>query len=889
MGIDTIRRLARRLSVYWRPDRFDSGLDEDIRFHLEMKTDELVEAGLSPDEARAAALRDFGGVLKAKEACREARGLPLLESLWQDVRFAARGFARSPAFSLLAVATLALGVGANTAIFSVTNAVLLRPLPFADPDRLVVLTQSTQISRQAGFSVDDYADFAARSRAFEQIGAFYYDGVNFGANDTTEAVEAGYVTSSLFPTLGTPPAQGRGFAPEDDRPGAAQTVVISHGLWRDKLGGDPRAIGRTVTLDGKPFEIVGVMPERFQLYDEVDVWLPMGLFPYSRERSHHWHIAAVARLRPDVTIEAAEADVDAVAADLAREYPATNTGRGATLVSLREDMVGDVRPSLRLLGVAVGLVLLIACANVANLLLVRGTARRREIAVRVALGAGPWRVARQLLTESVLLALAGGMLGALVAWWATSAVVSGSAAAVPRIGEPGAFGVDLRVLAFSLVASLVAGLLFGLAPALRAATPKLAGALKEGGRTGSGARSRLRDAFVVGEVALAFVLLASTGLVVKSLLLLRGDAVGYETDGVLAAGLSLPRGSYDEHADAARFARAALERVRALPGVASASVSFPLPVYGTAWGMFYTVDGEPTPEPGHEREARIAVVSPGFFATLGIPLLQGREFADSDIGAQGDEKPAPSAPVAIVDEGFVRANWPDGDAVGRTVTVADVPRTVVGVATTVKNMGLGVTPVPQIYVPYDQGIAATGLQPFAYLSVKTTGDPASLAGAVRGAIRDVDRDVAVYDARPMEELLDDAVAQRHFFALLMQLFAGLALALAAIGVYGVMSYAVAQRSREIGVRIALGARRADVMRLVVSEGAWLGLAGIALGLLAALAAVRLVSSLLFGVSPFDPGIFVGVAALLVAVVLAACCVPALRATRVDPLVALRSE
>jgi hypothetical protein len=267
MGIDTIRRLARRLSVYWRPDRFDSGLDEDIRFHLEMKTDELVEAGLSPDEARAAALRDFGGVLKAKEACREARGLPLLESLWQDVRFAARGCARSPAFSLRAVATLALGVGANTAIFSVTNAVLLRPLPFADPDRLVVLTQSTQISRQAGFSVDDYADFAARSRAFEQIGAFYYDGVNFGANDTTEAVEAGYVTSSLFPTLGTPPAQGRGFAPEDDRPGAAQTVVISHGLWRDKLGGDPRAIGRTVTLDGKPFEIVGVMPERFHLYD----------------------------------------------------------------------------------------------------------------------------------------------------------------------------------------------------------------------------------------------------------------------------------------------------------------------------------------------------------------------------------------------------------------------------------------------------------------------------------------------------------------------------------------------------------------------------------------------------------------------------------------------
>ena len=805
-------------------------------------------------------------------------------TLWQDLRYGLRVMWKNPGFTAVAVMALALGVGVNTAVFSVANAVLLRPLPYAEPERLVILSQSTPTARQAGFSVADFLDFREQAGSFEHCAAFYTEMVNFGGGaQGTRQVPFSFVTSDFFDTLGVRPALGRNFTPEEDRPGAPQVVIISQRVWREQFGADPRVVGQRVTLDGRPFEVAGVAPEGFHFYENVELWLPLGQWTKKWERSSHYSLSAVARLKDGVTFEQAEAEVETIAARLSQQYPETNAQMGASLTPIYEDTVGGVRPAFRVLILAVGFVLLIACVNVANLLLARATAREREIAVRSALGASRWRIARQLLTESVLLALVGGGLGVLLAVWGVDLVTAAGGADIPRLAEPGALGLDRNVLGFSLLISLVAGLGFGLAPALQATRAELVTALKEGGR-GSGASRgrRLRDALVVGEVAMTLVLLVGAGLLVKSLVRLRGVSLGYNPEHVLTVGVSLPRATYKTDADVARFGQSAVESARTLPGVEHLAASYPLPVYGMAWGMFYSVEGEPPPEPGKFPLVQTAAVGPGFFPTMQIPLTQGREFTDADT--------ADSEPVVIVDETLARRHWPGENPVGKRLTVKDDrPRTVVGLAGAVRNFGLADAPHPQIYIPHAQQLADSSPMPFVYLSLRTKGDPEALASAVKARVESVDRDAAISAIRPMDELLDRQVARERFAVLLMEIFAGLALALAAVGLYGVISYSVTQRTQEIGVRMALGAQTRDILRMIVGQGVALTLAGIGVGIAGAFALTRLMSGMLYGVEAHDPLTFASVAALVAAVALLASYVPARRATKVDPMVALRYE
>lgn len=788
---------------------------------------------------------------------------------------------KSPGFTAVAVLTLALGIGSNTAIFSAVNAVLLRPLPFADPDRLVLVSEKTQQRSQRGFSVPDLFDFKEQSRSFAGFSGFYFEPINFGSRQGTERILASYVTADFFATLGVQPSLGRSFLPDDDRPGANQVVILAHRLWRQRLGGDPDVIGKTVLLDGKPFAVIGIMPSGFHLYTAAELWLPMGLWPYSRERSDHWALYAVARLKPGVTIQSAQAELEAVASRLSQQYPQWHTGMGAALVPLYEDMVGDIRPALLTLMAAVSLVLLIACMNVANLLLSRGASRQKEIAIRTALGAGRLHIVRQLLVENLLVALLGGGLGLLLAFWVMDLVLAVRGADVPRLHE---VNLDHRVLGFSLAASLFAGLISGLAPSIQAARPELTTALKESGRTTDGtSRQRLRSALVVCEISLALLLLIGAGLLIKNLFLLRGVHLGYNPDQVLAVEISLPRMRYNDEFDKARFSQQVLGRVSALPGVQRSAASFPLPVYGTAWGMLYSVEGQPEPAPGQFPLAQVASVSPDYFSTLQIPLLQGRSFAETDT----QEAPG----VVIIDETLASFHWPNESPIGKHLRIRseDRPRTIVGLVGSVKNSGLGERSRPQMYMPYLQKMQGTSLVPTVYLVLRTAGDPMSLAAALKEEIQEVDPNTAVSEIKPMDELLDESTAERRFSALLMGIFSGLALVLAAIGSYGVVSYSVAQRTHEFGIRMALGAQPSDVLKLVVGQGLKLSLIGVVIGLATAFALTRAMSGLLYGVSATDPITFSAVSLLLTSVTLLACYIPARRATKVDPMVALRYE
>ncbi|HEX8651883.1 MAG TPA: ABC transporter permease [Pyrinomonadaceae bacterium] len=800
-------------------------------------------------------------------------------TLLQDLRYGFRMLVRTPGFTFVAILALALGIGANTAIFSVVNGVLLRQLPYEEPERLVVLAQKTQERPQAGFSIADLYDFKEQNQSFEQCAGFYSELVNFGSPQGTEQLPVSYVNTDFFAALRVQPVIGRAFQSKDDYAGASQVVVISHEVWQKKFGGDPNVLGQKVTLDGRPFEIVGVMPQGFQFYEPIDLWLPIGLWPYSRERDNHWALYAVARLKPGVTIHAAQAEMDGIAGRLSQQYPDSNTDRGAALFPLYDEMVGEIRPSLQLLLGAVGLVLLIACANVANLLLARSTARQKEIAIRSALGARRWRIVRQLLTESLLLAVLGGALGVLLAFWATDLVMAVGGADIPRLSE---VSIDRQVLGFSLLVTMLAGFGFGLAPALQATKLELTTALKESSRGATGRGGRLRDWLVIGEVALALMLLIGAGLLIKSLSLLRGVNPGYESAQVLTVGISLPRATYNDDFDRARFAQQVMERVSAIPGAQQVASSYPLPVYGMAWGMSYWAEGEPPPPPGQAPPCQTATVSPGFFQTLRIPLLQGRDFNETD------RREAQA--VIVIDETLARRHWPGESPLGKRLTVTgDRPRTIIGVVGAVRNWGLNEAPRPQIYLPHLQPLATTSFVPFTYLSVRTGVAPMSLAALVKSKIEEVDRDVAISEMKTMDELLDQSVAQRKFSTLLMELFSALALVLAAVGIYGVMSYSVTQRTQEIGIRMALGAQTSDVLKMVVRHGMTLVFIEVGIGLAGAFAVTRIMSSLLFNVSATDPATFVCVSLLLAGVALLACLVPARRATKVDPMVALRYE
>jgi putative ABC transport system permease protein len=807
-------------------------------------------------------------------------------TFWHDLRFGFRQLLSKPGFAAIATLSLALGIGANTAIFSLVDAVLLRPLPFHDPDRLVMVWED---AAKIGFPRNtpapaNYADWKAQNRVFEDMAAITWRSFNLTDEGEPEKVEAQAVTANFFPLLGVKPEQGRVFTGEEDQPGRNNVAVISYGLWQRRFGGDPALIGKEILLDGQKYAVAGVTPPGFQfLSKEVSLWVPAAFSPQELANRGSHYLTVVARMKPGVAIQDARADVAAITQRINRDNPVSWSGfeLGSVVISLREQLAGDVRLALIVLLVAVGLVLLIACANIANLQLARGAARFREIAVRTALGAGRGRVVRQLLTESVSLAVAGGFAGLLFAWSSFSFLKQ----IIPdNMALNAGVRIDARIFGFTLLLSLLTGIVFGLAPALQAAKVDLNEALKQGGgRAGIGVVGRrLRGALVVVEIALALVLLVGAGLLIRAFLRLRALDIGVNPENVLTLRTALPRNRYGELPKRAAFYQQALDRVRALPGVVSAGYTTAVPLTWKGGTNSFRVEGR-EPKPGQDAQNR--QITTGYMEAMGIKLRQGRFFDDHD--------DAQAQPVAIINETMARQFWPGEDALGKRFKIGpgDSQRpwvTIVGVIGDVKEMGLEAPAKAEMFFPYQQLPDMRWNMP-RDLAVRTTGDPMSVAAAARQAIWSVDRNQPVSNVRTMNEILSEEVARRRIGMTLLAAFAALALALASLGVYGVLSYSVAQRTREIGVRMALGAGRKDVLRMVLADGMRLAAAGVAIGLGAAFALTRLMAGLLFGISATDPATFVSIALLLAFVAFVACWVPARRATKVDPMIALRCD
>ena len=811
-------------------------------------------------------------------------------TIWQDVKYGARMLAKRKGFTLIAVSALALGIGANTAIFSVVNAVLLRPLPFPNAGRLVTIKEEDPRGGQANanglISFPNFSDYRDRARTLQHAAA-YSEGYAWltGEDGEPERVEGVYASPGLFAALGVGAALGRTFSGQEETPDAPPVAVISHGWWQRRFGGDPGIVGREIVLDGKKTAVIGVMPRGFAFPvapEPGDFWMPLAAAGYGetlKNRAANNH-SVVAGLRPGTTLEQAQAELEVINRDLAAGFPEANAGARVRVTDLHSDLVGDVRPALLVLLGAVGFVLLIACANVANLLLARASSRGKEMAVRTALGATRARVVRQLLTESLLLSLIGGAAGLLLALWAVPALTAASPGNIPRVSE---VSLDLRVLVFTLAISVLTGLLFGLAPALRASSPDLYGSLKEGGRgaTAGATRSRVRSLLVVSEVALSLVLLIGAGLLLRSFVALLSTPPGYDPSNTLTASVSVSRAAYPEPE---KFFQEVIARVEALPGVESAGVASLLPLGAAETTYEFRVEGRPAPGRGEAPVARPLAASPGYFRAMKIPVLRGRALSEQDAGQ--------SAKVVLVNEALARRYFAGEDPVGKRLILNNPYRKadaaayeIAGVVGDVRHRGLNTAPYPEYYVSYLQMLPAR-----VYLVVRSANpEAAGLAAPVRSAIREVHKGARIWDVRTMEERVAVSVAPQRFQAILLGLFALVALVLAATGILGVMSFAVAQRTHEIGVRMALGARPRDILKMVVGHGLGLTLAGIGLGLVASFALTRVVSGLLYGVSASDPLTYSAVAVLLAAVALLACYLPARRATKVDPVVALRYE
>jgi putative ABC transport system permease protein len=802
-----------------------------------------------------------------------------MKTLLKDVRFAARTLWKRPGFTVVAVLTLALGVGANTAIFSVVNGVLFKPLPLKEAERLVLVYETTPTQPRSYVSVPNLEDYRAGTRSFESFATYVPQSVNLTGGGEPERVVGAFVPSGFFKTVGVEPAVGRAFLPEDDVQGAGLVAVLGHETWQKRFGADPSAVGKSLVLNGEPYQIVGVMPEGFGYpISAPDVLLPAQKWPnYEVARSAH-NCWVVGRLRPGVTREAAEEELRAVARRLEEAYPEDNRGRGVQLVGLHESVVEDIRPALLILLVAVGFILLIACANIANLLLARGAARQKEMALRSALGASRGRLLRQLLTESVLLALAGGFVGLLLAQWGVDALLALNPAELPA---PEGVRLDASVLTFSLGLSAVAGFVFGVVPALQLSKADLGAALKEGGRgAGEGSqRTRLRGVFVVSQVALSLVLLVGAGLLLNSFYRLLNVSPGFDPRNLLTMEYRLPRNRYPEREQQWRFHREVAERVARVPGVESAAIIRGLPFSGNGGSVTYVIPDRPAPPRGQEPKALENAIDPNYLRTVGLPLLRGRNFDERDT--------LETAPVVLVNRLMAEQLWPGEDPLGKQLQFpeAKVTASVVGVVGDAKQYDIGEPQRPQVYTPYAQNPHIFGT-----LVVRAQGvEPLSLTRSVKEAVWSVDPEQPVWKVRTVEHLLSVNVADRRFVLWLMTCFAGLAVLLTALGIYGVVSYTVAQRTHEIGIRMALGAERRDVLRMVLGRGMKLALAGVGAGLAVAFGVTRLMTGLLYGVSAADPLTYAAVALLLAFVALVACYIPARRATKVDPLVALRYE
>jgi putative ABC transport system permease protein len=876
-----------RVRALFRRKAVEAELDNELRFHFEQQVAKYEKAGLTRKEALRRVRIEFGGMDEVKEGCRDAHGTQLVESLLQDVRYGLRTLWKSPGFTSIALLTLALGIGANTAIFSVVYAVLLSPLPYKDPSRLVVLNETTPMVGTVSVSYLNFLDWRAQSHAFSQMAAVCGVGFNLAGISQPESIGGEAVSPNYLSILGVHPFLGRDFDASEEKAGTAPVVLLSYGLWESHFGGERGALGRTINLDGRGYTIIGVLPPNFRSLDKTDVIEPIGVWvahnkEEAAERSARGDSVVVGRLAPGSSLSQARAEMEGIAARLARAYPGANDQFGVLLQPIRDVFVHEIRPAILVLFGAVMFVLLIACANVANLFLMRGAGRSREIALRMAVGATRGRVIRQMLAEGFILAVLGGALGLGIA----IAGIHGITGMVPTDTLGGAsVRLNGMVLIFAGGVVVLSTFLFGFTPALHATKAGVQSQLKEGGRsiTGGTESNRWRAVLAVAEVSLALILLVGAGLMMKSLYRLLLVNPGFQPERVLSMEMSLRTAQYDKDPAMLNFWTRVLDGVRALPGVTEAALGSAVPLTDEHSRADITVEGMILPKPGSFPHPDIHVVSPGYVSTLGIPIVRGRAFTEAD------HEKAP--PVAMINALLAERFFHNGNPLGKRFvfghpSVKEPPKwlTIVGVVGDTKLYGLANPARFEVYVPLRQSVAGD-----MSLIVKSGIDFAALIPAIRGVVASVDKDQPIFGIATMKKLVADSVATRRVTLVLLGLFSGLALVLAAIGIYGVISYAVAQRTHEIGIRLALGAQPGDVVRMILAQGATITGAGVVAGVLVALGLTRLMTKLLFDVSAADPSTFAAVAIVLMLIAMLACYIPARRTLRVDPMIALRHE